>query len=115
VTEQARAKRKRDKVEITGYVEKTLKERVRVHGQREGLSESEIVRTAVREYFFRRGDRLPAPPSPQEAFAAVPSLDAVRAAAMQVFAVLPVAANAVRRRRRRARRRPCDCRCRRRS
>jgi hypothetical protein len=111
--DEARVKRKRKpNVEVTGYVSHTLKQRVQAHVKREGLTESKIVGTAVRDYFFRQGSQVPEQ-SACEAFAAwsLPSLDEVGASAMVLsIAELPVTANAVRRRRRRRRRHCCCCR-----
>lgn len=104
--EQSRAKRKRERsIEVTAYVTKTEKERVRVRAQREGISESEIVRAAIRA-FFQLGARPAEPP----AIAPPPMSDLF--AALELPATSISVPNVVRRhRRRRARRRRCDCCC----
>ena len=81
-----RAQRERQ-VEVTGYVSRSMKDRVKAHAAREGRSESDLVGAALRAYFFRgsRCDFAAAPtsaasctptstpvssPSPRERFAA---------------------------------------------
>ena len=53
---RSRGKRRKSRerqIEVTAYVTRTLKERVKAHAAREGRSESEVLAAALRSYFFR--------------------------------------------------------------
>jgi hypothetical protein len=104
--EQQRTKRGKQ-VECTTYLPTTLKARVVAQVAREGRSESDIVREALRQYYAARAHPAAAP-SPSHALTwSLPSIPE-----LVIAAGGEIGSRTSRRRRRRRRRRDCCC-CRR--